>query len=226
MVTRPDAADRRLIRDLVSNPPIKAVAIGALILILITVPLLTASAGTPSTVESKAAALFKAGNYPEVTSLYRELPPDATPSKEFLRLSLLSYVRLGRTDEALAIYAKLNQPGQPHDASLLRPLALGVITSHVRDRKEHVRIAAYSALAELGLPETAAILEDGLLDSSVVVRARAAEAIGKAGLAAKSGALRRALRDEMPTVRIAAMTALAEAHATDVQQRLLDVART
>ncbi len=124
-------------------------------LTLITAPLFPASAGTSSTVESKAASLFKAGDYPEVTSLYRDLPPDATPSKEFLRLSLLSYVRLGRTDEALAIYAKLIQPGQPHDVSLLRPLALGVITSHVRDRKEQVRIAAYSALAELGLPETA-----------------------------------------------------------------------
>ncbi|MGC4099219.1 MAG: HEAT repeat domain-containing protein [Nitrospira sp.] len=195
--------------------------IGALILIFITAPALTASAGSSSTVESKAAALFKAGDYPEVAALYRDLPSDATASTQFLRLSLLSYIHMGRTDEALAIYAKLDQPGQPPDSSLLRPLALGVITSHVRDRKEHVRVAAYSALAELGLPETAAILEDGLLDTSVIVRARAAEAIGKAGLAGKSGALRRALRDEMPTVRIAAMSALGEAKVTDVQARLL-----
>src|SRR6478609_7817531 len=177
MVTRFDAAGRRGIRNPASNPTTIARVIGALILALITVPLFTASAETPSAVESKAATFFKAGDYPEVTALYRDLPPDAAPSKAFLRLSLLSYVRLGRTDEALAIYAKLIQPGQPHDVSLLRPLALGMITSHVRDRKEHVRIAAYSALAELGLPETAAILEDGLLDPSVVVRARAAEAI-------------------------------------------------
>ena len=171
--------------------------IGAFLLILTTVPFSPASAGTSSTVESKAAALFKVGDYLAVATLFRELPPEATPSKEFLRFSLLSYVHLGRTDEALTIYGKLHKPDQPHDASLLRPLALGVITSHVRDRKEHVRMAAYSALAELGLPETAAILEDGLLDASVVVRARAVEAIGKAGLAAKSGALRRALRDDM-----------------------------
>jgi len=177
MVSRLDAADCRLIRNSASHPTKIALVIGTLILFLITMPLATATAGTASTVESKAMALFKAGDYPEVTSLYRDLPPNATPSKEFLRLSLLSYVRLGRTDEALAIYAKLIKPEQPYDASLLRPLALGMITSHVRDRKEHVRIAAYSALAELGLPETAAILEDGLLDSSVVVRARAAEAM-------------------------------------------------
>ncbi|HEX6726027.1 MAG TPA: hypothetical protein VF078_01650, partial [Nitrospira sp.] len=113
MVARFDAADRHLRRDPVSNPTMTARIIGALTLILITAPLLAASAGTPSTVESKAAAFFEAGDYPEVTALYRGLPPGATPSKAFLRLSLLSYVRLGRTDEALAIYANLNQPGQP-----------------------------------------------------------------------------------------------------------------
>ena len=208
------------------SPQPTTVAIVGLIGFLVGPPVVAATAGTPASIESKATALFKAGDYPEVTALYRGLPPDATPPKEFLRLALQSYVRLGRTDEALSIYSKLTQPGQSHDATLLRPLALGMITSHVRDRNEHVRIAAFSALAELGLEETSAILEDGLLDSSVVVRARAAEAIGKAGLGVTSGALRRALRDAMPTVRIAAMTALGDATATDVRQRLIDVART
>lgn len=190
-----------------------------------TTPAAAASQTGPA-LETKAAWLFKAGDYAAVTALFQGLPPEATPSQEFLRLSLLSYVRLGRTDEALAIYTRLYPPGQTHDAALLRPLALGVITSRVRDQKEHVRIAAYTVLAELGLPETAAILEDGLLDSSVLVRARAAEAIGKAGLAAKSGALRRALGDEMPTVRIAAMNALGDAKVMDLKQRFTEIGRT
>ena len=80
------------------------------------------------------------------------------------------------------------------DPSLLRPLASSMLTASVRDRTEHVRIAAYTALAELGLPETRSILEDGLLDTSSFVRARAAEGSEKPGLAAKSGPLRRALR--------------------------------
>ncbi|HBH79146.1 MAG TPA: hypothetical protein DDY39_04895 [Nitrospira sp.] len=221
-----ERSNRRLLRTRFPHLVTVAIAIVGLIVLLGRLPVVAATTEAPSPIESKASAFFKAGEYPEVTALYRSLPPDATPSKEFLRLVLQSYVRLGRTDEALSIYSKLTQPGQSHDAALLRPLALGMITSHVRDRKEHIRIAAYSALAELGLPETAAILEDGLLDPSVVVRARAAEAIGKSGLAAQSGPLRRALRDAMPTVRIAAMTALGEATATDVRQRLLDVART
>ncbi len=176
--------------------------------------------------ESKAAALFTAGDYAAVTALFQGLPAETTPSKELSRLALLSYVRLGRTDEALAIYGRLHPSGRSHDATLLRPLALSVITSRVRDHKEHVRIAAYTALAELGLLETAAILEDGLLDSSVLVRARAAEAIGKAGLAATSGALRRALNDAMPTVRIAAMNALGDAKAIDLKQRFTEIGRT
>ncbi|MDH5498496.1 MAG: hypothetical protein OEY12_13755 [Nitrospira sp.] len=97
---------------------------GTLALGLLAAPLGVASGGPPSTVESKAAALFKAGDYPAVANLFRELPPDATPSTAFLRHALLSYVRLGRTDEALTIYAKLHQSGPAHDYSLLRPLAL------------------------------------------------------------------------------------------------------
>ena len=137
------------------------------------------AAGASSTIESTANDLFKAGDYAAVTALFQTITPGTTVSNQLLRTCLLSYIRLGRTDEALAIYARLVPAGHRHDPALLRPLALTVITGHVRDRKEHVRIAAYSALAELGLPETAAILEDGLLDSSVLVRARAAEAIGK-----------------------------------------------
>ena len=81
-------------------------------------------------------------------------------------------------------------------------------------------------LAELGPAETQAVLEDGLLDASVLVRARAADAIGKAGLAGKSGPLRRALNDAMPAVRIAAMNSLSEANVTDIMPYLIEVART
>jgi HEAT repeat protein len=179
-----------------------------------------------ATAESKAATLFKAGDYAGVAALFQSLGPDSQRSKELPRLAVLSYVKLGRPDDALAIYRPLHPAGQPQDPSLLRPIALSVITSRARDQKEHVRIAAYTALAELGLPETAAVLEDGLLDSSVLVRARAAEAIGKAGLAAQSGALRRALNDAMPTVRIAAMNALGEAKAADLKQRFIEIGRT
>ena len=185
-------------------------------------------AATPSTTvpEKEAAALFKAGDYPAVIKLFQDLPPDATPSKELLKLSFQSYVKLGRGEDALKIYPRIKAQGQADDANLLRPLALSLITSRVRDPKEHVRIAAYTVLAELGLPETGPLLEDGLLNSSVLVRARAAEAIGRAGLAAGSGALKRAINDEAPSVRIAAMNALGDARVMEMKPRLIEIGRT
>ena len=36
--------------------------------------------GTPSSVESNVAGLFKAGDYAAVTTLFQVLPPEATPS--------------------------------------------------------------------------------------------------------------------------------------------------
>ena len=158
--------------------------------------------------------------------LWQSLPPETTASKPLIRLAFQSFLKLGRPEEALTLYQRLVPTDQPDDPALLRPLALSFLTSHVRDSQEYVRIAAYTVLAELGLAETQAVLEDGLLDASVLVRARAAEAIGKAGLAGKSGPLRRALNDAMPAVRIAAMNALSEAKVTDIMPHLIEVART
>ncbi len=187
----------------------------------------TLAAGAPvSAQEKEMAALFKAGDFPAIVHRFQAMPKDATPSKEILRLSFHSLVKLGRGEEALPLYSRLKAEGQPDDLTLLRPLALSLITSRVRDPKEHVRIAAYTVLAELGLPETGPLLEDGLLNSSVLVRARAAEARGRAGLAAGSGALRRAINDEAPSVRIAAMNALGDAKVLEMKPRLIEIGRT
>lgn len=197
------------------------------LIFVIGIPLDAPAAGSPpSAHEKNIAALFKAGNYPAVVQQFQALPKDATPSKEFLRLSFQSFVKLGRGEEALPLYPRLKPEGKPDDLTLLMPLALSLITSRVRDPKEHVRIAAYTVLAELGLPDTGPLLEDGLLNSSVLVRARAAEAIGRAGLAAKSGALKRAINDEAPSVRIAAMNALGDARVMEIKARLIEIGRT
>ncbi|MEQ1794248.1 MAG: hypothetical protein ABL970_08665, partial [Nitrospira sp.] len=111
--------------------------------------------------EKEAVSLFKAGDYPAVVQRFQALPKEATPSKEMLRIAFQSFVKLGRGEEALPLYSRIKTEGQPDDLTLIRPLALSLITSRVRDQKEHVRIAAYTVLAELGLPETGALLEDG-----------------------------------------------------------------
>ena len=108
------------------------------------------------------------------------------------------------------------KPGQPEEVPLLQRLGIGFLRAYVRDSREHLRIAAYSALAELNLPDQQPLLEDGLLDASPIVRARAIEALGRAGLGARSRALRRAMQDEIPSVRIAAMNVLSEAQITEI----------
>lgn len=193
------------------------------------VALPSAEAGTPpgsSAIEREATDAFKHANYDRVLKLWQSIPPEGTPSKPLIRLAFHSSLKLGRPEEAFTLYQRLVPTDGQDDPTLLRPLALSFVTSHVRDSQEYIRIAAYTVLAELSLPETQAILEDGLLDSSVLVRARAAEAIGKAGLAGKSGPLLRALTDVAPTVRIAAMTALSEAKVTAIMPQLIAIART
>ena len=186
----------------------------------------TPTSPTDAALEREATNAFNHAEYDQVLKLWYSLPPETTASKPLIRLAFQSSLKLGRPEEALTLYQRLVPAEQPDDPTLLRPLALSFLTSHVRDTQEHVRITAYTILAELGLAETQAVLEDGLLDASVLVRARAADAIGKAGLAGKSGPLRRALNDAMPAVRIAAMNALSEAHVTDIKPYLIEVART
>ena len=184
------------------------------------------TAPTTSALEREATDAFNRAEYDRVLKLWRSLPAENTASKPLIRLAFQSSIKLGRPEEALPLYERLVPPDQPDDPALLRPLALSFLTSHVRDPQEYVRIMAYTMLAELGLADTQAVLEDGLLDGSVLVRARAADAIGKAGLAGKSGPLRRALTDAMPAVRIAVMNALSEANVTDIKPYLIEVART
>jgi len=186
----------------------------------------TPNAPRGSALEREATDAFNHAEYDQVMQLWRSIPPDVTPSKSLIRLAFHSALKLGQPEDALILYHRLMPTDAPDDRALLRPLALSFVTSHVRDSQEYVRIAAYTVLAELGLAETQAVLEDGLLDTSVLVRARAAEAIGKAGLAGKSGPLQRAINDAMPAVRIAAMNVLSEAKVTAIMPQLIAVART
>lgn len=186
----------------------------------------TANSPIGAALEREATNAFNHAEYDQVMKLWQSIPPEATPSKSLIHLVFHSALKLGRPEEALTLYHRFVPPDAPDDRTLLRPLALSFVTSHVRDSQEYVRIAAYTVLAELGLAETQAVLEDGLLDTSVLVRARAAEAIGKAGLAGKSGPIQRAMNDAMPAVRIAAMNVLSEAKVTAIMPQLIAVART
>ena len=185
-----------------------------------------AVAAAAASLEREATDAFNRADYGAVLRLLPPKSAEVTSSKAVLRLAVQSATKLGRPEEGLEIYERLVKAGQADDLALLRLLGVSFLSAYVRDTREHLRIAAYSALADLSLPDQQAILEGGLLDSSPIVRARAVEALARAGLAAKSQPLRRALQDDSASVRIAAMNALSEAQATDIIPRLTEVART
>ena len=151
---------------------------------------------------------FKQGRFDDVVRLLEETSPEQRFSADVWRAGVRSALRVGRPDTALTFYARLVPPGKPDDTGLLRDLAFTVITRHVRDPQEHLRIAAYLALADIAPRDAVTLFEDGLLDSSVMVRARAGEGLARVGSSATRSALLRALDDAAPSVRIAALNAL------------------
>ena len=86
---------------------------------------------------------------------------------------------MGKPKDALAEYDQLTQGLTQDDPVLLRELGIGFATVLVKDMREQMRGAAYTALKDVDSPETIPFLEDGLSDGSGLVRALAAEALGK-----------------------------------------------
>ena len=212
-------------------------------LLLLTAPAFStvpsATAGANPVREREALAAFNQAQYDRVIGLFEALPPEPLPSTEFTRIAMFSYLRLGQADAALKLYTRLVPSGQPDKPRWLRDVAMSVITSRARDSQEYVRIAVYSALADLAGGDTVPLLEDGLLDSSVLVRAKAVEGLGRINERATSSkqakqaqqppstlaALKRALDDAAPAVRIAALNALGDSKDTAVLDRIARIAR-
>jgi len=180
-----------------------------------------------ATILPSAQAAFGRGRYEEVIRLLESVPPGQEPPRAALKLGLLSHVRLGHPEVALKLYALMVPKGAPEDQSLLRAIAWGVLRSHARDRQEHVRLVAFTALADLGHPDAIPLLEDGLLDGSALVRVRAAEGLGRVAERMKGArgkvpttGLTRAASDPAASVRIAAVNALGQTGGPGVQDLL------
>lgn len=193
----------------------------------------TAPRETRSALQQDARSAFQQGRFERVIQLLEAIPPGQEPPRELLKIGLQSYVRTGRLDDAFKAYARLTPPGHPDDPRLLRELAVAFITSRVRDSEEHVRIAAYTALGHTASPELTPLLEDGLLDSSVLVRGRAVEGLGRAIVvsnqskqAVAPAPIKQALHDPAPSVRIAALNVLGDIGDPDTLPLLKRIAQT
>jgi HEAT repeat protein len=156
----------------------------------------------------EAQTAFDKKQYQAALDLVEQVIKERGPQPETRRLKVRSLVNLGKPKEALVEYEQLEQGLKQDDPVLLKEVALGFVYVLVKDMREQMRGAAYTALKDVDAPETIPALEDGLSDGSGLVRALAAEALGKLDAGRRSPRLRNALEDQAGLVKAAVLKVL------------------
>ncbi len=166
----------------------------------------------PSAVSARsikeAQGAFDKKQYEEALKLIEQMIKENGPQPEIRRLKIRSLIHVGKPKDALAEYDQLTQGLTQDDPVLLRELGIGFATVLVKDMREQMRGAAYTALKDVDSPETIPFLEDGLSDGSGLVRALAAEALGKLEAGRRSPRLRNALEDQAGLVKATVLKVL------------------
>ena len=175
---------------------------GALVLLVF------AMAAAASTVPPELKALYDQKEYQQVADGLSKLNQEQLASPDVRRLKIRTLAKLGNPQEALSEYDKLQGGVKQDDVPLLREVALGFILVLVKDMREQMRGAAYTALKEIDSDETIPYFEDGLSDGSGPVRVLAAEGLGRSEKGRKSKKLRDALEDQAGIVKARAVKAL------------------
>ena len=147
----------------------------------------------------EAQAAFDKKQYQEALDLIEQVTKDKGTQPETRRLKVRSLIFLGKPKDALVEYERHEQELKQEDRLLLKEV--GFIYVLVKDMREQMRGAAYTALKDVDSPETISALEDGLSDGSGLVRALAAEALGKLDAGRRSPRLRNALEDQAGLVK-------------------------
>ncbi len=156
----------------------------------------------------EAQAAFDKKQYQEALDLIEQIVKEKGPQPETKRLKIRSLIHVGKPKEALTEYDQFTQGLTQDDPVLLRELGIGFVTVLVKDMREQMRGAAYTALKDVDSPETIPFLEDGLSDGSGLVRALAAEALGKLEGGWRSPRLRNALEDQAGLVKATVLKVL------------------
>jgi HEAT repeat protein len=129
-------------------------------------------------------------------------------SPDVRRIKVRSLIQLGNPQAALIEYDQLEAGLRQNDVPLLREVALGFILALVKDMREQMRGAAYTALKELDSDDTVPYFEDGLSDGSAPVRVLAVEGLGRSEKGRRSKKLQAALDDQAGMVKATAVKAL------------------
>src|SRR5262249_46188937 len=130
-----------------------------------------ASTSVPREIQSA----YDGKQYHRVIDEMVKLSPEQRAVPDVRRIAIRSLLKLGDPKDALMEYDQLEATLKRDDPALLHDVALGFVVVLLKDMREQMRGAAYTALKELESPETIPFLEDGLSDGSGLVRALAAE---------------------------------------------------
>ena len=159
------------------------------------------AAGTITSVPKGAQEAFDKQQYEQVLEQLAKLEKEQSAVPEIRRLKIRSFLKLGNPKDALGEYDQLESALKQDDESLLREVALGFIVILVKDMREQMRGAAYTALKEVDSDDIIPYFEDGLSDGSGPVRALAVEGLGRSEMGRKSARLRTAIEDQAGLVK-------------------------
>ncbi|MGA6826713.1 HEAT repeat domain-containing protein [Nitrospira sp. NS4] len=161
-----------------------------------------------SAVPREAQAAFEKKAYQQALDELAKLDKERSAAPDVRRLKIRSLINIGKPKEALDEYGLLTQSLKRDDELVLREVALGMIVVLVKDMREQMRGAAYTALKEIDSADAVPFFEDGLSDGSAPVRALAVEGLGRTEAGRKSKKLRGALEDPAGEVKARVVKAL------------------
>lgn len=168
-------------------------------------PVLAAEA---SSVPKDIQSLYDRQDYPKVIEQIGKLDKEVSGAPEVRRLKIRALLKVGNPKEALEEYDKLETSLKQDDLPLLREIALGFILVMLKDMREQMRGAAYTALKEIDSEEVIPYFEDGLSDGSGPVRVLAVEGLSRSEAGRRSPKLRAALDDQAGLVKARVVKAL------------------
>ncbi len=158
------------------------------------------AAGT-SPVPKPIQNLYDKNEFQQTLDEIGKLDKERAAVPEVRRLKIRSLLKLGTPKEALEEYDALEAMLRQEDQSVLREVALGFILVMMKDMREQMRGAAYTALKEVESDETVPYFEDGLSDGSSLVRFLAVEGLSRSELGRRSTKLRTSLEDPAGNVK-------------------------
>jgi len=159
------------------------------------------AAGPTSSVPKDAQEAFDKQQYEQVLEQLAKLEKEEGAAPDVRRLKIRSFLKLGNPKDALSEYDELELALKQDEVPLLREVALGFIVVMVKDMREQMRGAAYTALKEVDSNDVVPYFEDGLSDGSGPVRVLAVEGLGRSEAGRKSAKLRTAIEDQAGSVK-------------------------